>query len=53
MLERFGDLRVIEFYASTEGNVWLYNVEGRIGALGRAPPYLARARHNRAGRIRS
>ena len=41
MRERFGDLRVIEFYASTEGNVWLYNVEGRIGALGRVPPYLA------------
>ena len=41
MRERFGDLRVLEFYASTEGNVWLYNVEGRIGALGRVPPYLA------------
>jgi fatty-acyl-CoA synthase len=41
MRERFGDLRVLEFYASTEGNVWLYNVEGRIGALGRVPPHLA------------
>ncbi len=40
-LGRFGPLRVLEFYASTEGNVWLYNVEGRIGALGRAPPYIA------------
>ncbi len=39
--ERFPDTRVLEFYASTEGNVWLYNVEGRIGALGRLPPYLA------------
>ncbi len=38
---RFPQVRVMEFYASTEGNVWLYNVEGRIGALGRLPPYLA------------
>ena len=35
------DFRVLEFYASTEGNVWLYNVEGRIGSIGRLPPYLA------------
>ena len=39
--ERFPDMRVLEFYASTEGNVWLYNVEGRVGALGRLPSYLA------------
>ena len=32
---------MLEFYASTEGNVWLYNVEGRIGALGRLPPFVA------------
>ncbi len=38
---RFPQLRVLEFYASTEGNVWLYNVEGRVGSLGRLPPYLA------------
>ncbi len=38
---RFPSIRVLEFYASTEGNVWLYNVEGRIGALGRLPAYLA------------
>ncbi len=37
LLERFGPLRVLEFYASTEGNVWLYNVEGKIGSLGRVP----------------
>jgi fatty-acyl-CoA synthase len=41
MLDRFGPIRVLEFYASTEGNVWLYNVEGRVGALGRVPPYLS------------
>ena len=40
-LDRFGPLRILEFYASTEGNVWLYNVEGKIGTIGRVPPYLA------------
>ena len=40
-LDRFGPLRILEFYASTEGNVWLYNVEGKIGSIGRIPPYLA------------
>jgi fatty-acyl-CoA synthase len=39
--ERFPAVRVLEFYASTEGNVWLYNVEGRVGALGRVPPFVA------------
>jgi fatty-acyl-CoA synthase len=41
ILDRLGPIRILEFYASTEGNVWLYNVEGRIGSIGRAPPYLA------------
>jgi fatty-acyl-CoA synthase len=41
VLNRFGLLQVLEFYASTEGNVWLYNVEGKIGSIGRVPPYLA------------
>ncbi len=40
-LDRFGPLPILEFYASTEGNVWLYNIEGRIGSIGRIPPYLA------------
>ena len=40
-VDRFGPLRILEFYASTEGNVWLYNVEGKIGSIGRVPPYLA------------
>jgi fatty-acyl-CoA synthase len=37
---RFAIPRILEFYASTEGNFSLYNVEGRIGAIGRVPPFL-------------
>jgi fatty-acyl-CoA synthase len=40
-VDRFGPLRILEFYASTEGNVWLYNLEGKIGSIGRMPPYMA------------
>jgi fatty-acyl-CoA synthase len=40
-VDRFGPLRILEFYASTEGNVWLYNVEGKIGSIGRMPLYMA------------
>jgi fatty-acyl-CoA synthase len=38
---RFQPGRVLEFYASTEGNVSLYNCEGKTGAIGRIPPFLA------------
>jgi fatty-acyl-CoA synthase len=37
---RFAIPRILEFYASTEGNFSLYNVEGKIGAIGRVPPFL-------------
>ena len=38
--ERFRVPRILEFYAATEGNVSLYNCEGRPGAIGRTPPFL-------------
>jgi fatty-acyl-CoA synthase len=38
--KRFAIPRILEFYASTEGNFSLYNVEGRIGAIGRVPAFL-------------
>ncbi|MDR3421885.1 MAG: long-chain-acyl-CoA synthetase [Xanthobacteraceae bacterium] len=39
--ERFAIPRILEFYAATEGNFSLYNVEGKIGAVGRVPFFLA------------
>ncbi len=38
---RFGVPHILEFYASTEGNVALYNCEGRPGAIGRVPSFLS------------
>ena len=37
---RFAIPHILEFYAATEGNVSLYNVEGKAGAIGRVPPFL-------------
>jgi fatty-acyl-CoA synthase len=39
--ERFRIPRVLEYYASTEGNFSLYNCEGQVGAIGRIPPFLS------------
>ncbi len=39
--QRFAVPRILEFYAATEGNFSLYNVEGKVGAIGRIPPFLA------------
>jgi fatty-acyl-CoA synthase len=39
--ERFAIPQILEFYAATEGNFSLFNVEGKPGAIGRIPPLLA------------
>ena len=39
--QRFQIPQILEFYASTEGNVSLFNVEGRPGSIGRVPAWLA------------
>jgi fatty-acyl-CoA synthase len=39
--DRFVIPKILEFYAATEGNVSLYNVEGKVGAIGRVPSFLA------------
>jgi fatty-acyl-CoA synthase len=38
---RFHIPRILEFYAATEGNFSLFNVEGKPGAVGRIPSFLA------------
>ena len=47
--QRFGIPQILEFYAASEGNLSLYNVEGKPGAIGRIPPFLAK--HFRAAVI--
>ena len=39
--ERFGIAAIKEFYGATEGNVGLINFDGKVGAVGRIPPWLA------------
>jgi fatty-acyl-CoA synthase len=38
---RFKIPRILEYYASTEGNFSLYNCEGHPGAIGKIPSFLA------------
>jgi fatty-acyl-CoA synthase len=39
--ERFQIPQILEFYASTEGNITLFNVEEQPGAIGRIPRFIA------------
>ncbi len=39
--DRFQIPRIIEYYAATESNFSLYNCDGKPGAIGRIPAYLA------------
>ena len=39
--QRFRIPRILEYYAATEANFSLYNCEGKPGAIGRIPPFLA------------
>ena len=39
--QRFRIPQVLEFYAATEGGLSLFNVQGRPGAIGHIPSYLA------------
>lgn len=45
--ERFCIPRILEFYAATEGSLSLFNVQGKRGAIGHIPAYLAH-RHSPA-----
>ncbi|HVN01524.1 MAG TPA: long-chain-acyl-CoA synthetase [Caulobacteraceae bacterium] len=40
LIGRFAVPRVLEFYGSTEGNVSMFNFDGKLGAIGRAPDYI-------------
>ncbi len=51
LVDRFKVPNVLEFYGSTEGNVSMFNFDGRRGAIGRAPRYLRGAFNIRLARF--
>jgi fatty-acyl-CoA synthase len=40
--DRFAIPNILEFYGATEGNVALFNSDGKVGAIGRIPPLMRR-----------
>jgi fatty-acyl-CoA synthase len=48
---RFAIPEVLEFYGSTEGNVSLFNFDGKPGAIGRVPSYVRRRFNVRLARF--
>ena len=40
--ERFAIPRIVEFYGATEGNMPLFNIPGRVGAIGFLPKFVRR-----------
>ena len=42
MLTRFNIPNILEFYGATEGNVSMFNYDGKPGAIGRIPSWLRR-----------
>ncbi|MEN8722037.1 MAG: long-chain-acyl-CoA synthetase [Alphaproteobacteria bacterium] len=45
--ERYALPNIVEFYGSTEGNVSLFNVDSKPGAIGRVPNYMLKLLPNR------
>jgi fatty-acyl-CoA synthase len=39
--DRFAIPKILEFYAATEANFSLYNIDGKAGAIGRIPSFMA------------
>jgi fatty-acyl-CoA synthase len=39
-VDRFHIPKIVEFYGATEGNVAMFNPDGKVGAVGRIPRYL-------------